>query len=257
MSKGKVNSVFWGGFVEGTGLDYKNTPSCQRSIWHRSAVCSKTSTLTLQLWATALPPLVGTVLRTVLHFRNADEELSVIPQHQHGQFTSRLLYQVLGLQQGQIFCRHAVNLKQNFQKGYTTSTCIGTVSKNQLFTFKTRSPSWRLPSLAARPVGVKCLMKIWLPNFIPYSTERKPSKSWQEPLILAQCKAVVILTVCGFFLDQGCSDGFVLHILIGKSLEARHDGKVVTVAVRRRASSSSVTAGVGVALTPRLWHIIV
>lgn len=70
--------------------------------------------------------------------------------------------------------------------------------------------------------------------------------------IFAQCKAVVILTVCGFFLDEGCSDGFVLHILIGKSLEAGHDGKVVTVAVRRHTSSSSVTAGVGVALTPSL-----
>lgn len=83
------------------------------------------------------------------------------------------------------------------------------------------------------------------------------SKSWQEPLIIIQCKGIEILTICGFFLDQGCSDGFVLHILIGKSLEAGHDGKVVTVAVRGHASSSLVTAGVGVALTPPLWHIVV
>lgn len=32
-----------------------------------------------------------------------------------------------------------------------------------------RSPSCRVPSLAARPVSVMCLMKIWLPNFSPYS----------------------------------------------------------------------------------------
>lgn len=66
-----------------------------------------------------------------------------------------------------------------------------------------------------------------------------------------------ILTICGFSLDQGCSDGFVLHILIGQPLEAGHDGEVMTVAVRCHASSSSVTAGVSATLTSVLWSVVI
>lgn len=36
--------------------------------------------------------------------------------------------------------------------------------------FRTRSPSCKVPSLDASPVGVICLIKIWLPSFIPYSS---------------------------------------------------------------------------------------
>lgn len=86
--------------------------------------------------------------------------------------------------------------------------------------------------------------------------EKNTLKSLQKTLVIIQ-REDEILTICGFFLDQGCSDGFVLHVLIGKSLEAGHDGKVMTVAVGRHASSSSVAAGVGVTLTPLLWHIVI
>lgn len=65
------------------------------------------------------------------------------------------------------------------------------------------------------------------------------------------------LTICGFFLDQGCSDGSILHFLTGQPLEAGHDGEVMTVAVRCDASSSSVTAGVSATLTFVLRSIIV
>lgn len=57
-----------------------------------------------------------------------------------------------------------------------------------------------MPCLAARPVGVMCLMKIWLPSFIPYSVERNRLKSWQEPQIITQCKAMRVWPSVGFFL---------------------------------------------------------
>ena len=40
-------------------------------------------------------------------------------------------------------------------------------------TLRMRSPSCKVPSLAAKPVSVMCLMKIWLPSFNPYSNRQE------------------------------------------------------------------------------------
>ena len=66
--------------------------------------------LTLQLRAAVLAVVVLTVGGAVLHLWDADQELSVVPEHRHGQFAPAFLHQVLCLQQGKILCRHAIDL---------------------------------------------------------------------------------------------------------------------------------------------------
>lgn len=65
---------------------------------------------TLEFGAAVLALVILTVGGAVFHLRDADQELAVVPEHRHGQFSSALLHQVLGLQQGQIFCRDAIDL---------------------------------------------------------------------------------------------------------------------------------------------------
>lgn len=67
--------------------------------------------LTLQLRAAVPAAVVLTVGGAVHHLRDADQELAVVPEDRHGQFAPALLHQVLGLQQGEILCRHAIDLK--------------------------------------------------------------------------------------------------------------------------------------------------
>lgn len=50
-------------------------------------------------------------------------------------------------------------------------------------TLRMMSPSCRFPSLAARPVLVICLMKIWLPRRRPYS-KKKHTKTSKRPQLL-------------------------------------------------------------------------
>lgn len=111
--------------------------------------------------------------------------------------------------------------------------------KNLLLTFKTRSPSWRVPSLAARPVGVMCLMKIWLPSFIPYSAERNVLKSWQEPQMIPQRKAMGFWPSVGFLLIRVVLMGLFCTSWLGSLLKPDMMGRSwplrsgVTLRVRR------------------------
>lgn len=66
-----------------------------------------------------------------------------------------------------------------------------------------------------------------------------------------------VLTICWSFLDKGRSDWFILHVLIGQSLEAGHNREIMTVAVGCHTSSSPVTATVCATLTLALRSIVV
>lgn len=55
--------------------------------------------------------------------------------------------------------------------GRNQVSCRSFIPPVLMFTFRMRSPSCRVPSLAASPVSVMCLMKIWLPSLSPYSGE--------------------------------------------------------------------------------------
>lgn len=52
----------------------------------------------------------------------------------------------------------------------------GCCVKSLIGTLRMMSPSWRFPSLAANPVAVISLMKIWLPSRRPYSTTKHNEK---------------------------------------------------------------------------------
>lgn len=71
---------------------------------------SPSPSLTLQFRAAVLAVVVLAVGGAVLHLWDADQELAVVPEDSHGQFAPALLHQVLGLQQGEILCRHAIDL---------------------------------------------------------------------------------------------------------------------------------------------------
>lgn len=71
--------------------------------------------LTLQFRAAVPAAVVLTVGGAVHHLWDADQELAVVPQDHHGQFAPALLHQVLGLQQGQVLCRHAIDLVKGSQ----------------------------------------------------------------------------------------------------------------------------------------------
>lgn len=77
------------------------------------------ATLTLQLWAAALAQLVPAVSGAVVHLRDGDQELAVVSEDRHGQLAPALLHQVLGLQEGKVLRRHAVDL---FQHGLIESS---------------------------------------------------------------------------------------------------------------------------------------
>lgn len=66
--------------------------------------------LTVKFRATFSAVIVLTVGGAVLHLWDRNQEPAVVPEHRHGQFASALLHQVLGLQQGQVFCCDAVDL---------------------------------------------------------------------------------------------------------------------------------------------------
>lgn len=125
-----------------------------------------------------------------------------------------------------------------------------------------RSPSCSVPSLAARPVSVMCLIKIWLPSFSPYSVQKQsfldrnnlhcssfaadfctsgfvflqtkrflsPSRSWS-------------LTICGFLFYQSCFEGFFRNIIVRQPLvPRRHQRQRVSMPVAfRRGATTAVT----------------
>lgn len=55
----------------------------------------------------------------VRHLWDADQELAVIPEDHHGQLASALFHQVFGLQQGQILCRHPIDLVEGIKSAHT------------------------------------------------------------------------------------------------------------------------------------------
>ena len=48
----------------------------------------------------------------VHHLGDADQELAAVSEHRHGEPAPALLHQVLGFQQGQVLCGHAVDLEK-------------------------------------------------------------------------------------------------------------------------------------------------
>lgn len=73
--------------------------------------------LTLQFRAAVSATVILTVGGAVHHLWDADQELAIVPQDHHGQLAPALLHQVLGLQQRQVFRRHAVDLVKEDQSG--------------------------------------------------------------------------------------------------------------------------------------------
>lgn len=79
-------------------------------IYHPTIPPSSSLVLTLQFRAAVAAAVLLTIGGAINYLWDTDQELAVIPEDHHSQFAPAFFHQVLGLQQGEILCRHAIDL---------------------------------------------------------------------------------------------------------------------------------------------------